>query len=99
MRIGREPDNEVVVSDLGVSRHHAELRRSDTGSYELVDLGSHNGTFVNGRQISSAVLLTESDIVSIGQCTFHLAEGELRQLGDSGDATFKARDESGHPDT
>jgi len=98
MRIGRDPDNEVVVPDLGVSRHHAELRRSDTGSYELVDLGSHNGTFVNGRKISSAVL-TESDIVSIGHCTFHLAEGELRQLADSGDVTFIARDESGHPDT
>jgi ABC transport system ATP-binding/permease protein len=91
MRIGRVPDNDLVLSDLNVSRHHAELRKSPTGSYEIVDLGSHNGTFVNGQRISNQVL-TEQDIVSIGSSTFRLKDGELRQYVDDGLITFTAQD-------
>jgi len=91
MRIGRVPDNDLVLSDLNVSRHHAELRKSPTGSYEIVDLGSHNGTFVNGQKVASQVL-TEQDIVSIGSSTFRLKEGELRQYVDDGLITFTAQD-------
>ena len=85
------PDNDVVLSDLNVSRHHAELRKSPTGSYEIVDLGSHNGTFVNGQRVSSQVL-TEQDLVSIGNSTFRLKDGELRQFVDEGNITFTAQD-------
>jgi ABC transport system ATP-binding/permease protein len=91
LRIGRTPDNDLVLPDLDVSRHHAELRRSASGAYEIVDLGSHNGTFVNGRKVSSAVL-SETDIVSIGHSTFRLTGGELRQYVDSGEVTFSAQD-------
>ena len=91
MRIGREPDNDVVISDLNVSRHHAELRKSPTGSYEIVDLASHNGTFVNGQRVSRQ-LLTEQDLVSIGNSTFRLKDGELRQFVDEGLVTFTAQD-------
>ena len=52
MRIGRVPDNDLVLSDLNVSRHHAELRKSAHRPYEIVDLGSHNGTFVNGQRVT-----------------------------------------------
>jgi ABC transport system ATP-binding/permease protein len=91
LRIGRVGDNDLVLPDLDVSRHHAELRRSSAGTYEIVDLGSHNGTFVNGRRISSAVL-TEADIVGIGHSTFRLAGGELRQFLDDGEVSFSALD-------
>ena len=74
-----------------MSRHHAELRKSPTGSYEIVDLGSHNGTFVNGQRVSSQVL-TEQDLVSIGNSTFRLKDGELRQFVDDGNITFTAQD-------
>ena len=60
-------------------------------TYEIVDLGSHNGTFVNGRRVSSAVI-GEDDIVSIGRSTFRLAGGELRQFVDDGEVTFSAQD-------
>ncbi len=46
--IGRQSSNDVVLSDPNVSRRHAELRRND-GTWTLVDLGSTNGTTVNGR--------------------------------------------------
>ena len=91
LRIGRIPDNNLVLPDLDVSRHHAELRASPTGNYEIVDLGSHNGTYVNGRRVSSAVI-GEDDIVSIGRSTFRLAGGELRQFVDDGEVTFSAQD-------
>ena len=91
MRIGRVPDNNVVLSDLNVSRHHAELRKSPTGQYEIVDLGSHNGTFVNGQRVTKQVL-TEQDLVSIGSSTFRLTGGELRQFVDDGDITFTAQE-------
>ena len=91
MRIGRMPDNDLVLSDLNVSKRHAELRKSPTGNYEIVDLGSHNGTFVNGQQVASQVL-SEQDIVSIGSSTFRLKDGELIQFVDDGNITFTAQD-------
>jgi ABC-type multidrug transport system ATPase subunit/ABC-type multidrug transport system permease subunit len=91
LRIGRVPDNDVVLADLNVSRHHAELRKSPTGSYEIVDLGSHNGTFVNGQRVTNQ-MLTEQDLVSIGSSTFRLSGGELRQFVDDGNITFNAQE-------
>ena len=80
-----------MVSDLGVSREHAELRKSVTGRYEIIDLGSHNGTFVNGSRIDRAEL-GDSDIISIGHATFRLADGELREYVDEGNVSFEARE-------
>jgi ABC transport system ATP-binding/permease protein len=91
IKIGRRPDNDVVLSDLGVSKQHAELRLSSTGRYQIIDLGSHNGTFVNGIRVNEAEL-TETDIVSIGHATFRLVGGELREYIDEGNVSFEAHD-------
>src|SRR6478672_2721290 len=90
LRIGRAPDSDIVISDLSVSRNHAELRRTASG-YQIVDLDSHNGTFVNGQQIGSAPL-TEGDIVGIGPSTFRLSGSELQEFVDTGDVSLVARD-------
>jgi ABC-type multidrug transport system ATPase subunit/predicted component of type VI protein secretion system len=90
LRIGRAPDNDIVVSDLSVSRYHAELRRT-ANAYQIVDLDSHNGTFVNGQQVGSAPL-TEGDIVGIGPSTFRLSGTELQEFVDTGDVSLVARD-------
>src|SRR5215471_8101791 len=89
LRIGRAADNEVVVSDLGVSRYHAELRRSARG-YEIVDLNSHNGTYVNGQRVTSAPV-TEADIVGIGPATFHMVGQELVEYVDTGDVCLSVQ--------
>ena len=90
LRIGRATDNEVVVSDLSVSRYHAELRRSSRGGYEITDLASHNGTFVNGQRVTTAPV-TEADIVGIGPATFHLVGQELQEFIDSGDVSLSVQ--------
>ena len=90
MRIGRTPDSDLVIDDLGVSRRHAELRTSRSGRHQIIDLGSHNGTFVNGAKVSQAEL-AEDDIVAVGHATFRLAGGELRQYVDTGDVSLEAR--------
>jgi ABC transport system ATP-binding/permease protein len=90
LRIGRATDNEVVVSDLSVSRYHAELRRSSRGGYEITDLGSHNGTFVNGQRVTTAPV-TEADSIGIGPATFHLVGQELQEFIDSGDVSLSVQ--------
>jgi pSer/pThr/pTyr-binding forkhead associated (FHA) protein len=83
MRIGRRPDNDIIVSDLGVSAQHAELRRTPTGRYSIIDVGSHNGTYVNGTRVNQQEL-KEGDIIAIGHATFRLAGGELIEYVDDG---------------
>ncbi|MFD0721851.1 FHA domain-containing protein [Streptomyces globosus] len=92
MRIGRALDNELVVSDLQVSRHHAEFR-STGGRFEIHDLGSHNGTYVNGQALpkSGSVLLGPNDIVGVGHSTFRIVGDRLEEFVDSGDVSFSAR--------
>jgi ABC transport system ATP-binding/permease protein len=91
LRIGRAPDNEVVVSDLSVSRYHAELRRTRRGGYEIADLDSHNGTYLNGQRVTTAPV-TETDQIGIGPATFRLVGDQLQEFMDTGDITLAARD-------
>jgi ABC-type multidrug transport system ATPase subunit len=91
MKIGRRPDNDIVVPDLGVSKQHAELRTSPTGRFQIIDLGSHNGTFVNGTRVNQAEL-KDDDIIAIGHATFRVDGHELIEYLDDGRATFEAHE-------
>ena len=88
-RIGRDPQNDIVVDDPLVSRFHAELRVRPDGRHELVDLRSRNGTFVNGRAVDRAIL-EELDLVSTGHHTFRLVGAGLAEYIDTGSITFQA---------
>jgi ABC-type multidrug transport system ATPase subunit/pSer/pThr/pTyr-binding forkhead associated (FHA) protein len=92
LRIGRQHDNDIVLNDLGVSRHHAELRNTGDGSYVIADLDSSNGTFLNGARVIFSSPVTEQDIIGIGPATFRLVGSELRQFIDSGDVSLVAQD-------
>ena len=63
--IGRLPDQTIPVPDANVSRRHAEIRPAGS-SYVLVDLGSTNGSKVNGARIQNEHVLRDGDIVSVG---------------------------------
>ena len=65
MTIGREKNNDIVVPDINVSRQHAEIRQEANGAWVIEDLGSTNGTFVNGRRIKRAPL-KDADMLVLG---------------------------------
>ncbi|MFE9999385.1 ABC transporter ATP-binding protein/permease [Streptomyces avermitilis] len=93
MRIGRALENELVVSDLQVSRNHAEFHATPDGRFEIRDLGSHNGTYVNGMPIAKggSALLGPNDIVGVGHSTFRLIGDRLEEFVDTGEVSFSAR--------
>jgi hypothetical protein len=72
LRIGRDPASGLRLSHETVSRVHAELRRQG-GLWVLRDLGSTNGTTVNGRRVIGATIVHEGDQVGFGTMTFRLA--------------------------
>ena len=71
--IGRSPDCDLPLGDITVSWHHAELRRTDQ-AWVLVDLGSTNGTRVNGWRADSGFAVRAGDWVSFGAAAFRLAD-------------------------
>lgn len=75
LTIGRTSDNQIVVNDPLASRRHARLVKGNEGLV-LEDMGSANGTFVNGRR-EQRVTLRERDIVTIGNVDFVVKEGTL----------------------
>ncbi|MFD5711138.1 FHA domain-containing protein [Streptomyces pharetrae] len=91
VRIGRAADNDLVVDDLVVSRHHAELRIHADGSYEIADLGSHNGTYLNGEPVDSADI-GPGDIIGVGHSDFCLVGDELQQYVDTGEVSLDVQD-------
>ena len=62
---GRQLDNDIVLQDDSISRHHAEIR-SENGKYILSDKQSTSGTFVNGRRIVHCVL-NSGDLISLAK--------------------------------
>ncbi|WP_027141130.1 FHA domain-containing protein [Pseudofrankia saprophytica] len=85
--IGRALDNDIVVGDLLASRQHAEVFVGRSG-VEVVDLGSANGTFVNGQRVERRLLAT-GDVVAIGHHILRAGDGELVEYLDTGDVTFQ----------
>jgi predicted component of type VI protein secretion system len=66
LRIGRDPANDFVVENIEVSRNHSKITHSE-GLYTLEDLNSTNGTFLNGRKISTPERLKDGDLISFGE--------------------------------
>ncbi|WP_328403775.1 FHA domain-containing protein [Streptomyces sp. NBC_00390] len=91
VRIGRDADNELVIDDLVVSRRHAELESHPDGRYEIVDLGSHNGTYLNGQPVDRARVMP-GDIVGIGHSSFCLVGDQLQEFVDTGEVSLDVQD-------
>ena len=71
--IGRSSTNDIVLSDERVSRKHAIVHRQDRNEYWLADLGSGNGSFLNGLRVALPTRLKNGDCVTVGATvlTFH----------------------------
>lgn len=66
IKIGKSQDNDCCFSNPNVSRHHALINIQDNGAASVRDLGSTNGTFVNGRRITQETPITAADKLSFG---------------------------------
>ena len=82
--IGRDRSNDVVLTDTLVSKTHARLNISDVA--EVIDLGSANGTRVNGESITRANF-TRNDVITVGQTTFLVEVAALGAGADHGGVT------------
>ncbi len=65
--IGRSKDNDFVISEQSISRNHAILQSTETEEFYLIDLGSRNGTFVNGRRVIIPATLKNTDKITFGK--------------------------------
>ena len=76
--VGRHPDADIFLDDVTVSRRHAQFLRSGS-RFSVRDLGSLNGTFVNGERIGDELALSDSDEVQIGKfrLTFYASRHDL----------------------
>lgn len=68
-RIGRRPDNDIPISNMMISGHHAQVIQSGA-MFTIKDLNSTNGTFVNGKRISDSMVLRHYDQISLGGVEF-----------------------------
>ncbi|MGW0453120.1 ATP-binding cassette domain-containing protein [Gordonia sputi] len=78
--IGRGPTNDLAVDDVLVSRRHARLVVGP-GERHLEDLGSVNGTFVNGHRIFGRAAVTDGDLVTVGNTDLIVRGGDLLAAG------------------
>ena len=64
--LGRVANTDIMLPYSWVSRKHAMIQREENGRFNLIDLGSSNGTFINGRKIHTPVTLQNGDCIGIG---------------------------------
>ena len=73
--IGRDPESGIFLDNPGVSRRHAKILRTDEG-FQVFDLQSGNGTFVNDKKVSQA-WLSSGDVIRISKFTLELELSDL----------------------
>ena len=86
LTIGRHPDNDVMIDDISVSRHHAVIEVVSSkyldGALEffIVDKGSKNGTFINEQSVNERERLVDGDVVRLAWNKFKLIDDGGNQL-------------------
>jgi len=83
--LGRAEDNELSVPDDSVSGHHAELRRRPDGGYTVIDIGSTNGTKIDGARIETHDL-NDGDVVVFGSVTAEYSGPQI-EVEEAGEGT------------
>jgi adenylate cyclase len=87
LTIGRSPRNDLVLDDQMASRRHAEIRSRGGGMYTLLDAGSANGTWLNGRRLTSPRELADGDVVLIGNVKLRFSAPAIDRGAEPGDDT------------
>ncbi|MGB7415107.1 MAG: FHA domain-containing protein [Thermosynechococcaceae cyanobacterium] len=76
--LGRGFENDIILNDNAVSRHHAEIRQQRPGEFVLTDLGSGNGSFVQGQRIFDPHTFREGDYITLGRIQLEFQKGSSR---------------------
>src|SRR5688572_10641651 len=92
--IGRSRESDIFLPDQWLSRHHAEIRRDGDGFF-VVDLGSKNGTLLNGDSVATRHRLHHGDVITLGEHVLTFADdaGE-EDAAPEGTRIFSAREMS-----
>ena len=78
-KVGRLAENNLYLQDIWISRRHAMIQQDSTNTYYAIDLGSANGTFINGIRIITPTKLAHGDIISFGKTNFTFQSTESWQ--------------------
>lgn len=87
IEIGRHPECAITLNVDRVSRRHARIERDAAGRLLLEDLGSTNGTYLNGGRLETPTALEHGDVLHIGDREFRFVEAEVQQAPDLEQAT------------
>lgn len=79
IRLGRAPDNDFVLDSPGVSRYHAMLSYEGSAQPVITDIGSTNGTFVNGKLLTTPRHLSPQDLIFLGGFLLHVDGRTIKQ--------------------
>ncbi|NJM11122.1 MAG: FHA domain-containing protein [Synechococcaceae cyanobacterium SM1_2_3] len=74
-RLGRASNNDLCFDNDSVSGHHAEIYHLPDGTFQICDLDSTNGTWVNGQRIHGQIL-KNGDVVELGEVRLHFRFGD-----------------------
>jgi pSer/pThr/pTyr-binding forkhead associated (FHA) protein len=74
--VGRTEEKDITISDNSVSRHHAQIKKEDNGSYIITDPNSSNGTFVRGQRVRNGLRAYHGDRVRFGHIECLLLDPE-----------------------
>lgn len=80
--LGRSSTNDIVIDDGKVSRRHALIHKQDDAEYWMIDLGSGNGTYLNGRRLTQPTRLANGDALRLGDHTLafrHIAHRPISE--------------------
>jgi len=80
--IGRSEESDVFLPDTLLSRRHAEIEQRSDGFY-LIDLGSTNGTFLNGARVTGEQRLRHGDLIAVGDSKLVFSENDREDAGDN----------------
>jgi ABC-type multidrug transport system ATPase subunit len=79
LTVGRNLDCDVILGHNSISRNHATIEKKGPNSFVLTDLGSLNGTFVNGRRVNGSIKVDQNDSIIIGRFQLSLS-GKVKDL-------------------
>ena len=77
--LGRAAECDVVIADPKISRHHSMIQRQGEGEYWLVDMGSSNGTYLDGRRLTQAVRLADGGRIGLGGVEYRFRQSHPEQ--------------------